>query len=443
MTSMNVYWQISLYLILPIFLLFIAERVFLYLLSSHPNGKKWVQSQFWLHPNFISRCRYPMGIVSVGLFHYGWQIFAIIWFSGWLLTDITDGEIARRFDLNTPEGEVIDPLSDKLLYFPPLIYYWYLGAFPLVLIITFLVFDIAGQLSRFFIAKKTANLFGKAKTFLSITALFIATLEIVFFPEMHWQIPIAILSAAVFLSFCSLFFKVIPNYWYANILSLLNLCCGIIGILLIIFEYPPIFAFLLVFLGQFLDMFDGRAAARWGSTPRGEILDDLADGTNFGGTVGVIIYASFNFSLLGLVLGIIHFICTSYRLIRFISDKKKAGVTGGVSVFVGLPSPAAALVSATGVILFQDMTLLKIGLVLIPSFLMISKVPYIHFGREILPKIPKILKVILLALILIALMVSYILQNHEVILYVIFASVIVYLVFGFMSLFLRNAEVSE
>ena len=42
------------------------------------------------------------------------------------------------------------------------------------------------------------------------------------------------------------------------------------------------------FFGQFLDLYDGRAVRRWGGTLRGELYDDIADGTNFGGTVAFI-----------------------------------------------------------------------------------------------------------------------------------------------------------
>jgi len=118
--------------IIPIGLLFSAERFLMLYLAGTPKRVEWVRSKKWLHPNFISRCRYPSGVIAVILYHLGiiftpdnptsyWYYLAIFWFAFWTITDITDGTIARRFDLHTEEGESIDPLSDKLLILPPLL----------------------------------------------------------------------------------------------------------------------------------------------------------------------------------------------------------------------------------------------------------------------------------------------------------------------------------
>ncbi|MGK0289001.1 MAG: CDP-diacylglycerol--serine O-phosphatidyltransferase [bacterium] len=407
---MNEYVRLFLFGMLPIGLMFLAERSFILVLGRNKNLQKWVRSKFWLHPNFISRCRYPMGVVSVLLYYYGFQNTAIIWFGFWMITDLTDGSIARHCNLQSEEGEVIDPWSDKLLIFPPLLYFGFKGDFGnagLYLLFVFLAFDLIGQFSRYFIMIKAANLFGKAKTFLAVVTLLIIILQDIYLKEtVHfgsnpWSIPETLLPGVVFLSFCSMFFKIIPNYWYANILSILNFLCGIGGILLIFNGFPIGYAFALVFLGQFLDLFDGRAADRWGSTPRGELLDDLADGTNFGGTIAFLVYAAFQNSITGLLLGILHFVCTTFRLVRFLSDKKKAGVSTGVSEFSGLPSPAAALIAGSAALLFSNFWI-KGGIIVLTSVLMISKVPYIHFGRVILPSIPNMVKVLLLTIILVA-----------------------------------------
>ncbi len=75
-------------------------------------------------------------------------------------------------------------------------------------------------------------------------------------------------------------FLAIPNCWYANVLSIMNLCCGLTGIFLMynfrsadmLYLHEAVFC--LIFLGQFFDLFDGRAAEHWGSTPKGELFDD-------------------------------------------------------------------------------------------------------------------------------------------------------------------------
>ncbi|MDH5559292.1 MAG: CDP-alcohol phosphatidyltransferase family protein [Deltaproteobacteria bacterium] len=426
---------------LPVFCLFVLERVVFYKLTRSKAGVDWIRSKKWLHPNWISRMRYPMGFVCIGIYHSGTLLYpgdpsnvlhhlGIYWFTFWIISDITDGTIARHCDLHTIEGESIDPLSDKLLLFPPLFYFSYLGLIPIYLTILYFIIDFIGQFSRYYLKNKSANLFGKAKTFLTVNTIIILVLQQIYFPEIPKWVGTATYIGAVFLAFCSFFFKIIPNYWYANILSIMNLVCGIGGIVLVLFYERLGLAFALVFLGQFLDMFDGRAAEKWGSTPRGELLDDLADGTNFGGTISLIIYSAIQNKMLSIALGGGYFLCTSYRLIRFIIDKKKAGIAGGVHVFVGLPSPAAALFAGSSALLKID-DYFKLVLVLLSAILMVSKIPYIHFGRVILPAIPKLIKVILLTLILLSVLIGFQSRNHQILYWTFFVFSLSYVILGY------------
>lgn len=441
----------------------LLERYLLFRLSRKPGSTEWVQSKFWLHPNFISRCRFPMGVVSVLIFHLGSILYpadpqnflhhtGILFFAFWMITDITDGTIARYFDLHSEEGESIDPLSDKLLIFPPLFYFAILDIVSMAAVLVFLIFDVVGTVSRYYIKNKAANLFGKSKTFLAALTLVVITMQQIYYPEQSWIIADITLQAAVFLSFCSMFFKVIPNYWYANILSLMNLICGVCGICLVMafsFFNPDLsflenyswfqrllqaryleIAFSLVFLGQFLDMFDGRAADKWGSTPKGEMFDDLADGTNFGGTIAFIIWTAFGKSLLGFTIALLHLVCTIFRLYRFIRNKRKSGIDGGVEIFTGLPSPAAALVSGSIVLLDIDLRIKVVFIVLI-SILMVSKVKFIHFGRVILPAIPKLIKVAILTFIIMAVLVGLMPGNSQILFWTVFVFSFAYLVLGY------------
>lgn len=448
--------------VIPIALLFALERFTLYRLAKKPGSTEWVQSKFWLHPNFISICRFPMGFVSVALYHTGtvlhpgvsetvWHHAGIICFAFWMITDLTDGTIARDFDLHTKKGESLDPLSDKLLIFPPLFYFAFLDIIPLSAVFVFLVFDVIGTISRYYITNKAANLFGKSKTFLAAITLILITLQQIYYPGTPWKIITLSLYGCVFLSFCSMFFKVIPNYWYANILSLMNLVCGLTGIFVVVFfssytvsldflsDFPIIqrllitryleVAFSLVFLGQFLDMFDGRAADKWGSTPQGELFDDLADGTNFGGTIAIIIWVSFGKTLLGTGLALLHFLCTVFRLYRFIHNKRTSGVESGVEIFTGLPSPGAALASGSFVLLnFPNG--FKAAFIALIAVLMVSRIKYIHFGRVILPAIPKMVKVGILTFIIFAVLYGLLPGNSQVLFGVVFIVSFTYLVAG-------------
>ncbi|KAK3584267.1 hypothetical protein CHS0354_035348 [Potamilus streckersoni] len=400
------YTEFLLYTVVPVLLIFCAERGFVYYMRLTPERINWVRSKWWLRPNNISRSRYVMGIISVLLYAYVSQIFGLLWFSFWMITDLTDGTIAKFYDLDTETGREIDPLSDKLLYFPPFFYAAYIDLFPLLLPVVFFGIDFLGQFSRYFIREKAANLFGKTKTFMAV-----ATLMAVYAGH-SYGIMIGddyiriMLGGTIFLACCSFIFKLTPNYWYANILSILNLICGLLAMGVIFSNSKAIYALVLIFVGQFLDLFDGRAAEKWGSTPKGEVFDDLADGTSFGAAIAVVIMHEMGYSLWGVLAGLIYLGCAVFRLWRFIKDKKKAGIEKGVIVFNGMPTPAAALFACGAVLViahyqysfyFMTPEALMFSVSLLSSFLMVSHIPYIHFGRMVLNKLPKMSQVFLYA----------------------------------------------
>jgi CDP-diacylglycerol---serine O-phosphatidyltransferase len=391
---MTTYSAILIEIAIPVFLMLGAERFAVSRFLRTPGQIAWVRSHSWLHPNSISRARYPMGFTSVALLHMGFPRLSFLFFTFWMITDITDGDIARKCDLHTEEGETIDPLSDKLMYSPMLIYLSWLGWLSPLFVGLFLAFDIIGQVSRSFTKLKAANLFGKAKTFLVVVLLIVVGLEWIYGPLPLLGRAIGpLLVVCTCLAFCSTVFKFIPNYWYANILSIMNLVCGLIGCWVILAGHPPVYALGLVFLGQFLDLFDGRAAEKWGSTPKGEIFDDVADGTSFGLTVGLIVATAFSQMWIGVLIGGLYVTAVVYRLVRFVVEKRKQGILGGVATFSGMPSPAGALLAGTTCVLIGNEFVIGV-IVVATALLMISRVPYPHFGRSILPRIPNFVRVL-------------------------------------------------
>ncbi len=434
------YSSILLEIAIPVFLMLGMERFAVYYFLRTPRQIEWVRKHSWLHPNAISRARYPMGFVSVFLLHMGYAQLCFLFFTFWMITDITDGDIARKCDLHTEEGATIDPLSDKLMYAPMMVYLAWYGVLSPLLVGLFLAFDITGQVSRRFITVKSANLFGKAKTFMVVVLLIVVGLEWIYGPlPLLGRSIYPLLAICTGLAFCSTFFKVIPNYWYANILSILNLVCGLAGCWVVLSGGPPVYALGLVFLGQFLDLFDGRAAERWGSTPQGEIFDDVADGTSFGLTVGLIIMVSFSQLWLGLLIGGFYLFAVIYRLIRFVVEKRKEGVLGGVSTFSGLPSPAGALIAGTTCVLIPHQ--LICGLIVVAtSLLMISRVSYPHFGRAVLPKIPKIARVLVLGAFLFMLALGVRRDHYLAPLLIAFAASSIYLISPLLAKAFRKAD---
>ncbi len=139
------YTSILLEIALPVLLMFALERFAVLRFLRTPGQIAWVRDHAWLHPNSISRARYPMGVISVILLYMGFHRTCFLFFTFWMITDITDGDIARRCDLYTEEGETIDPLSDKLMYIPMLVYLAWIGWFDPLLVGLFLVFDITAR----------------------------------------------------------------------------------------------------------------------------------------------------------------------------------------------------------------------------------------------------------------------------------------------------------
>jgi len=65
------YTAILLEIALPVLLMLGAERLAVSRLLRTPEQIAWVRRHAWLHPNAISRARYPMGFVSVLLLYLG------------------------------------------------------------------------------------------------------------------------------------------------------------------------------------------------------------------------------------------------------------------------------------------------------------------------------------------------------------------------------------
>ena len=383
-----------------------------------------------------------LSLNCVAIYHYLSPELALFLWGASMISDLTDGTIARHYQMSTPQGASIDPLSDKLMLLPPLFYLVYLESVNIWLVSVFIVLDFGGQYLRRFKKKKQANIFGKAKTFLLVIFLGVAYIQLVYWGQIYWNFTDRVMVALISLSAASVFFRFIPNNWYGNFLTFTNFSCGIIGIILIIYGFRIEYAFLLIFLGQFMDLYDGRVVRRWGGTLRGELYDDIADGTNFGGTVAFIILATVQNWWFSIPLALIYLCCTIYRLYRFVKNKRKQNIASdkGVTIFVGMPSPAGAFFVGSSLILLEQPYFfswntttgigLKIAVVLLSSFLMISKIPYIHFAQKIIPRIPNIIQAV--SMIGIILLILWSLKNSDLFLLILLFWImsLLYLIFG-------------
>jgi CDP-diacylglycerol---serine O-phosphatidyltransferase len=200
-----------------------------------------------------------------------------------------------------------------------------------------------------------------------------------------------------------------------NVITLLALCAGLTGIRLAIEERYELALAAIVFAAM-LDAVDGRVARMIKGTSRfGAELDSLADFVNFGVAPGLILYfwGLKPLGNLGWIAAMVFAICAALRLARFnvqIDDPNRPVWAG--NFFTGMPAPAGAITVLLPVYLyFLGLTVpIAISLVytLAIAAMMVSRFPVLS-GKKVGTRVPPeaVLPVILLAVLLIALLVSY------------------------------------
>jgi CDP-diacylglycerol--serine O-phosphatidyltransferase len=183
-----------------------------------------------------------------------------------------------------------------------------------------------------------------------------------------------------------------------NLLTLLNLLSGTIAVIFAVNNELEIAAYF-VFLGIFFDFFDGFAARIFNVQGElGKQLDSLADVVTSGVVPGIVIYKLlqtkntveiFNTEIVSWetkeiellpFFGLLITLAAAYRLAKFNIDERQT------SSFIGLPTPAAALVVLSLPLIlnyssFEVATIIiknkwfLIGLTVVLSFLMNAEIP--------------------------------------------------------------------
>ncbi len=127
-----------------------------------------------------------------------------------------------------------------------------------------------------------------------------------------------------------------------NIITLLNLLCGILSIFSLLYLHKPVLASLFIILGAVMDFFDGMSARLLKvASPIGKELDSLSDVVSFGVAPSfiacyVLLVKDCNifFSLIPLLMALL----SSYRLAKFNLDSRQR------DNFIGLATPANAFI---------------------------------------------------------------------------------------------------
>jgi CDP-diacylglycerol---serine O-phosphatidyltransferase len=361
------------------------------------SGSEFISRHlFFFHPNMVCIWRVIIGLVGTMLYFLGGEHFlGVLLFTISATLDGVDGLIARNCDMVTPLGEEIDPLCDKFTYLPPMFFFASAGLLDSVMLWVLFFSEFCGQfLVRYIIKRYTsfsvqANNFGKIKAVLCFALIIYCALVYngLRLPDFTAQL----LIVCIVLSMASSAFKVIGNRFYADILSILNLLCGIAGIFLV-FQHRYVFASIAILTGQIFDLFDGRMAEKHGGTRFGPWFDDIADLVSFGICPGILIIAHGGLKPPAIFLGVVYSVSVGFRLWRYLlRDKHDQTLPPGT--FNGLPSPAGAM-AALGACLFWDNLWVAWTAIAVTSYLLVSHVRFVHFGRVILRRIPRSLIVV-------------------------------------------------
>jgi len=127
-------------------------------------------------PNILSIVRILLIPVYIFFFLEGEYILAAIFFSTSAITDFLDGYFARKYNMITELGKILDPLADKLSIISILIALFYAELIPVFIIIILLsreVFIFISSIITYLLGYNIINPsnIGKISMFLLYTAI--------------------------------------------------------------------------------------------------------------------------------------------------------------------------------------------------------------------------------------------------------------------------------
>ena len=186
-----------------------------------------------------------------------------------------------------------------------------------------------------------------------------------------------------------------PRVLLPNALTVFGVCLGLSSIK---FALDGNYAASVIVIGfaAILDTLDGRVARLIKGTSKiGKELDSLTDVISFGVAPSFIMYfwAINEIGKVGWLLVLIYVVCCALRLARFNLTTIDESENWKINFFEGVPSPAAAglvllplILSLSNLVQFGNNAILSSIVILVTSFLMVSKIPSYSLKRILIPR---------------------------------------------------------
>ncbi len=149
-------------------------------------------------PNILTMLRFALVPVTTILIYFGYTFGALIVYIAACSTDLLDGYIARRANMVTEEGMLMDPLADKLMALFVIVAFTVTRVLPPFVLIILLAKELLMIGGGIFLYFKNivapANIFGKMAAFLLNTAIALTFLHDLIAP---WHIYVISFALAV------------------------------------------------------------------------------------------------------------------------------------------------------------------------------------------------------------------------------------------------------
>lgn len=173
-------------------------------------------------PNILSLFRIlliPVFVVlyfNTGLDNHYWYAAGTLVFSGF--TDVVDGFIARRFNMVSDVGKVLDPAADKLTQGAVVVCLCFYHNLIIFLTVLFFVKEICMLIGAMYLAKSgmkpaSARWWGKLSTVVIYATMFLVVLsDIIYIPYAVIVISLLITTISMFYSLGSYYFGIFKEF---------------------------------------------------------------------------------------------------------------------------------------------------------------------------------------------------------------------------------------